>query len=596
MQTFRKLIFLLSSKERKRAGLLLFMMIIMAFLDMIGVASILPFMAVLTNPSIIETNSFLNILFKYSNIFGVQNNHEFLIFLGILVFVILVFSLTFKAITTYAQLRFIGMREYTIGKRLVEKYLHQPYSWFLNRHSADLGSAILSEVSLVTGGGLSPLLELISKSLIAILIIILLFVVDVKIALIVGLLFTTIYSTIYFVTKKYLNKIGDKRLKSNKKRFTSVSEAFGGLKEVKVFGLEKDYINRFSEHTKNFVFTNAISKIISQTPRFFLEATAFGSILLLILYLMSGQGSLNIILPTLSVYVFAGYRLIPAFQQIYFSFTQLTFLGPSLDKLHKDLKNLKYVKQNLKEEAFVFNKEIRLKNVSYRYPNSSKDVLKSITLNININSTIGFAGMTGSGKTTLVDIILGLLEPQKGHLKVDEKTITIKNSRSWQRSIGYVPQQIFLSDDTITSNIAFGVDQQDIDHNLVERVSKIANLHNFVIKELPKKYQTLIGERGIRLSGGQRQRIGIARALYHNPKVLILDEATSSLDYHTEKVVMNAVNSMRKKMTIIMIAHRLPTLKKCDNIFLFENGKVVGNGNYEQLIKINKNFNLMGNS
>jgi ABC-type multidrug transport system fused ATPase/permease subunit len=274
----------------------------------------------------------------------------------------------------------------------------------------------------------------------------------------------------------------------------------------------------------------------------------------------------------------------PALQQIYNSLTQLTHVRPALDKLYFDLKSLKTFNLNQEQKILSFNKEIKLKNVYYNYPNSSKTTLKNINLVIPNKKTVGIVGVTGSGKTTIVDIILGLLEIKNGTLEVDDEFITNKNLRSWQQSIGYVPQNIFLSDDTIVANIAFGVDPKNVNQETIERVSKIANLHNFVLEELPKQYQTTIGERGVRLSGGQRQRIGIARALYHNPKLLILDEATSALDNQTEKAVMDAVNNLNKDITIILIAHRLNTVKSCDIVFKIEKGQLVEQGTYDEVI------------
>ncbi len=590
MQTFKKLLFLLSNHEKKRAGLLVIMILILAFLDMIGVASIMPFIAVLTNPSLVETNLFLNYMYKASSVFGVQNNQEFLFFSGVFLFFILIFTLMFRAIVTYIQLRFIFLLEHSIGRRLVEGYLHQPYSWFLNRHSADLGKSILSESGKIAGRGLGNLMDLIAKSTVTIAIVILLIVIDPKLAFIVGLSLSIVYVLIYYSFNKYLKKIGKDSLKNNQLRFTAVSEAFGAVKEIKVGGLEQTYINNFSISSKIFALTQAYVSAIAQLPRFFLECIGFGGVLLIILYSMSDTGSFNNALPIISVYVFAGYRLLPALQQMYSSFTQLTFVVPSLDELNNDLRNLQSLKKSLGQIKLAFNKTITLKNIHYNYPNSSIKALKNISINIPINSTIGLVGATGSGKTTLIDVILGLLEPQKGSLEVDGKVITKLNTRSWQRYIGFVPQHIYLSDDTVAANIAFGIDQKDINQGAVERASKIASLHEFIKDELPMRYQTTIGERGIRLSGGQRQRIGIARALYHDPKVLIFDEATSALDGATEKIVMDAINNLRKDVTIIIIAHRLSTVKRCDKIYVLEKGNLKAQGNFDELINLDSQF------
>ena len=585
MEIFKKFLYLLTPQERKSAFYLLVMVIIMALLDMIGVASILPFMAVLAKPSLVETNLILNSIFNASSVLGVKNNQEFLFLLGIFVFVLLIISLIFKAFTTYVQVRFVRMREYSIGKRLLEGYLHQPYSWFLSRHSADLGKTILSEVNLVVAGGINPLMEIITKGMITIAIIFLLVLIDPKLALIIGLSISIIYGLIYQFSRSYLDRIGKERLKSNQLRFTAISDAFGASKEIKLRGLEQNYINRFSTPAQNFALKQASAAVIGLLPRFVLEAVAFGGILLVILYIMLKTGNFNNALPILSLYVFAGYRLMPAIQQIYLSMTQITFVSSSLDVLNEDLKNLKKSYNNNEQNILSFRKKISLKNISYNYPNSPKTILKDINLDIPIKTTVGLVGTTGSGKTTIADIILNLLEPQKGTLEVDGKVITRLNSRSWQRSLGYVPQHIYLADDTVSANIAFGVDTKNIDQLAVEKASKIANLHDFVSNDLPKQYQTTIGENGVRLSGGQRQRIGIARALYHNPQVLIFDEATSALDNQTEQAVMEATNALSKDITIILIAHRLNTVKNCDLIFKVHKGESITEVKFEELAK-----------
>ena len=585
MNTFQKIFFLLTRQERKRAGLLLIMIIIMALLDMIGVASILPFMAVLTNPYLVETNIILNNMYKISEIIGVENIDQFLFALGALVFLLLIISLAFKALTTYAQVRFVQMREFTIGKRLIEGYLHQPYSWFLNRNSADLGKTILSEVSTIIAGGLGPIIELIAKSFVAVALIILLIIADPKLAIVVGISLIGVYVLIFNLIRRYLNKIGNERLKNNQLRFMLVSEAFGAAKELKIGGLEKTYINFFSNAAKSFARSQASAITLGFLPRFILESVAFGGILLVILYMMSQTGSFSAALPILSLYVLAGYRLMPALQQIYSSSTQIAFVRPAVDKLYQDIISLKPHQIENDQKILSLNKKITLKNIYYNYPNSSRTALKHISLDIHAKSRVGFVGATGSGKTTIIDIILGLLEPQKGTLEIDGNIVTKHNSKSWQRSIGYVPQHIYLSDDTIAANIAFGVNPKNINKEIVEKVSKIANLHEFIRDELPKQYQTTIGERGIRLSGGQRQRIAIARALYHDPQILILDEATSALDNTTEQVVMDAVNNLSEDITIILIAHRLNTLKNCDTIFKLDKGQLVAQGSFEELIK-----------
>lgn len=584
MKTFKKILFLLSSREKKQVFLLVLMILVMAILDTIGVASILPFMAILTNPSLIETNAFLNSLFKFSMSLGVENNQQFLFFLGLLVLILLIVSLSFKALTTYVQLRFVHMRDYSICKRLVEGYLRQPFAWFLNRNSAELGKTILSEVAQVINTCIKPLIELIAKGMVTIAIIILLIVTDPKLALTVGFLLGGFYGAIYYFARNFLNQIGKERLYNNNLRFKTLSEVFGAIKEVKVGGLEQKYTKQFSNAAKPFARTQALAQIIGQLPRYILEAIGFGGIMLIILYLIKQKGNFNSALPIISMYVFAGYRLMPAVQQIYASFTNITFVNSALDKLYDDFSTLKELNINQDKGFLSINKSINLNDIHFNYPNTSRTALKGINLSIPAKKIVGFIGATGSGKTTTVDIILGLLEPQKGTLEIDENIITKQNLRAWQRCVGYVPQNIYLSDDTVEANIAFGEEVNNINTEAVKNASKIANLHKFVTEELSLQYQTKIGERGVRLSGGQRQRIGIARALYHQPQVLIFDEATNALDNQTEIEVMDAINNLSKNITIILIAHRLKTLKNCDIIFKFKNGKLIDKGSFKEIV------------
>ena len=590
MQILKKLLFLLSLHERKNAIFLMGMVLVLAMLEMIGVVSILPFMAVLMNPDLIDTNIVLNTAFKTSNVLGVETKKNFLFLLGVFVFLIFIITLTFKFLTFYVQLRFTSSLNYKIAKRFMEGYLHQPYSWFLNRHSADLGKNILSEVSVVISQGMTPMINLIKQSVVATALIIMLVFVDPILTLVVGLTFSLAYSFIYVFIKKFMLNIGQKRLEANKWIFTSISEAFGAIKEIKVSGQEQTYINRFSEPSKTLAKISALAGVISNLPRFVLEAITFGGMLLVVLYLMLQRGNFYTALPIIALYAYAGYRLMPTIQQIYTSLITLRFVGPALDALHEDLKNLKPLNSKQNHNIISLKKNITLKNVNFNYPNTSRTALKDIHFSIYAKTRVGIVGTTGSGKTTTVDIILGLLEAQEGTLEVDGIEINKSNSRAWQRSIGYVPQHIFLSDDSVAANIAFGIQHEQIDYKAVEQAAKVARLHEFVISELPQKYLTTIGERGVRLSGGQRQRIGIARALYHNPQVLILDEATSALDNNTEKQVMNEIKKLEKKITIVMIAHRLSTVRECDSIILLDKGEIKGQGTFEELVNSNDDF------
>jgi len=591
VQTLRKILDLLTPHERKHAGLLLSMIMVMALLDMLGVASIMPFIAVLTNPDLVETNAILKTAYTASSNLGVDTPEQFLLLLGVLVFLLLLTSLAFKALTTFAQTRFALMHEYIVAKRLVDGFLHQPYSWFLNRHSADLGKTILSEVVTVVSGCITPLMTIMSQSAITLAILILLLLVDPLLAFIIGVVLGLAYASIFAVLSGWLKRLGQGRTKANRDRFVALSDAFGAAKEIKVGGLEKAFVERFSKPAEIYAKGNAAAKAIAQLPRFALEGVAFGGMLFVTLFLMARSGGFASAAPLLALYAFAGYRLMPALQQIYGAFSQLRFALPALDALHNDFISLqgKEIQSN-NYAPLLLSHSIELTHVSYTYPNASYPALKDIDLKIPVRSSVGFVGTTGSGKTTTVDVILGLLEPQGGCLSVDGQNIFDGNCSRWQRTVGYVPQTIYLADDSVSANIAFGENAKDIDQETVERVAKIANLHEFVVNNLPQGYDTKVGERGVRLSGGQRQRIGIARALYHDPQVLILDEATSALDIHTERAVMEAVHNLGNSITTILIAHRLSTVRQCDQICVFEDGVIVEKGTFDFLTQANTRF------
>lgn len=591
MAQIKKLIELLSQQERRRAILLLAMILIMAMLDVVGVASIMPFIGVLANPDLIESN---RLLFWIYQKLDFVDRLSFLYFLGVAAFILLVTSLGFKALTTYVQLRFTLMREYSIGKRLLQGYLYQPYVWFLNRHSAELGKTILSEVNSVVGSGMMPLMTLFSQGAIAISILTLLLIVETRLAITTMLVLMGVYFSIFKLISAYMSRIGMETLNANAQRFTVISEAFGAAKEVKAGGLESVYVKRFAKPAVAYAQYQALSQVIAQLPRFALEGLAFGGMLLVILYLMAGGGNFASALPIIALYAFAGYRLMPALQQIYAAISRLRFVGPAIDALHSDLVSLRLPCTQISHAMpMTLRQRIKLDNIHFSYPNAKKSALKGTTIEIAAYSRVGLVGLTGSGKTTVVDIMLGLLLPEKGSFSIDGVDINDANRRQWQKLVGYVPQQIFLADDSVSANIAFGVEYDAIDRKALEDAAKIANLHEFVMNDMPQAYDTVVGERGVRLSGGQRQRIGIARALYHKPKVLILDEATSSLDNLTEQSVMDALANIKHKVTIILIAHRLTTVRDCDQIYLLDGGSVRAQGTYEELLQNSETFIAM---
>ena len=546
--------------------------------------------SIVFNPK--DHDSYLYLSKIYVNL-GFLNPNNFLIFAGLFALFLMLLSLSVKAIHAYVHFRYALYWEASISTRLISKYLRQPYPWFLKKNSADLAKSVLSEVNQVVFGCILSIIYIVSNSLAVLGIIIFLLFIDPYIILLVTSIMSLIFFIIFQFTKKYLSAIGKERIVANEERFISVSEAFGAIKVIKIGALEKIYLARFRNAAKIFADNNAVSQIIGQLPRYLLEACGFGGIIIMLIVLISTKKEISSVLPIIALYVLSAYRLLPAIQSVYSSVTQLRFVQPALDELYFDMiepitenRILKLLPKMLVKEKIFFS------NVYFNY-DANVPILSNINIDIKVNSSVGIIGATGSGKTTLIDILLGLLTPTEGTIYVDNKILNYENIHKWQKNIGYVPQNIYLSDGTIAENIAFGVPFSEIDQKALFKAAKIANIHNFITNDLTNGYSTIVGERGIRLSGGERQRIGIARALYSSPKVLILDEATSALDSVTEARVMCAMNELVEKITTITIAHRLSTVRNCDIIYLLEKGVVQGQGTYNELKSSNDIFQKM---
>ena len=592
LEHYKKVWSLLDKRERQRAALLLGILILVAFTQTLGVASIMPFIALLSNPDLVETNRHFARVYEA---FGFTSRETFLRALGLVFFTLLVGSLALEALGTWAQLRFSQNRNYFWSSRLIRGYLRQPYEWFLNRHSSGLATSVLAEVNSVVSGALFPAMQVIAKVLVVVFLLSLLIAVDPLLALVMGVVLGGGYWLISMVLKRRMRRLGAERRLANKQRFHLVQEAFGGIKDVKVSGLEETFVTRFRVPAKIVADRQITQGLLSQLPSYAMQVLLFGGMLLALVYLMANYGGFQQALPVLALYAFAAYRLMPNIKSIYQSVSQMRFTEAALDALCEDFRTLQTSPSPSESgvEQIRLSKELRLDNVVYSYPNAPQAALNGLDITIPAFSKVGLVGSTGCGKTTTIDLVLGLLQPSAGRLLVDGKEIGAGNVRAWQRSVGYVAQHIFLADDTVAGNIAFGLSDKKTDMAAVERAAKIANLHEFVVGELPDGYQTQVGERGVRLSGGQRQRIGIARALYNDPDILILDEATSALDNLTEHAVMEAVHNLGNRKTIVLIAHRLSTVRGCDQIFLLEHGRLIGAGTYDELVATNDTFRAM---
>lgn len=594
---FRKLLSLLRRGEKRRGALILVMVTVMAGLEMAGIASVMPFLSVLGNPEVVRENVWLSAVYER---LGFQSVDDFLLALGVAAFVLILVSTGFRMLTHYAMNQFIEMRRHSISARLLETYLRQPYAYFLNRHSSDMAKAILSEVDQVVSQVFRPALEMIAYGVVLLGIVILLLIVDPVIAMVVTGVLAGIYALIYSAVRGLLGRIGSDRVHANRERFTAAGEALGGIKDIKLLGREQAYLSRFYQPSRRFARHQATNQTLSQVPNFLVEAVAFGGILILSLVLLAAEGGvdgggLGEILPVLGVYAFAGLRMKPASKKIYAGLAKLRFGAAAVDNIYNDLHDREALAEirGEAESPMPIREELSLKDVHFAYPGAENEALSGIDLTVPVGSAVGLVGTTGAGKTTLVDVLLGLLQPTRGTICVDGAAITEKNIRCYQQSLGYVPQDIFLTDSSVAENIALGVPSVKIDQDRVERCARMAQVHDFIMEDMPGQYQTVVGERGVRLSGGQRQRIGIARALYHDPQVLVFDEATSALDNVTEKAVMEAIHGLHKQKTIIMIAHRLSTVRDCDKVVLLDKGMVAGTGTYEELEKESDRFRAM---
>lgn len=586
--TYAKVLDLLTPPERRRFYGLVCLTLAMGLVDMLGVASIMPFLAVLANPDIVETSAPLALL---SDWLGAEGP-GFLLALGFIVFLVVVGGLVLRAFTFYALTRFTRMRMLSLSTRLFKRYLDQPYGWFLDRSSADLGKSLLSEIAQAVNGPIDAAMRLLAQSAIVFFIVVLLLALEPVAALAAGLLLGGGYTLVFLHFQRRLTRMGVERAEANRERFEVVQEALGGIKEVKILDLEARYREKFLAPARKLADRQARVALVSETPRHILEGTAFGGMILFVLWLISTrEGAVEAILPALGAFAFAGARLFPALQEIFRALTQIRFGAPALDLLHADLRNLPPAgpAEDADVPAIPLNASLTLENVTFAYSSGGRAALDGLSLRIEANTTVGLVGATGAGKSTIVDVILGLLAPQSGVMTADGVRVGPGNMRAWRRSIGYVPQSIFLTDDDVAANIAFGQRREEVDTEAVERAARAAEVHDFVMT-LPDAYSTRVGERGVRLSGGQRQRIGIARALYRDPQVLVFDEATSALDTVTERAVMDAVNALGHRKTIILIAHRLSTVRNCDRIFVIEDGKVSASGTYDDLVSGSRSF------
>jgi ABC-type multidrug transport system fused ATPase/permease subunit len=585
---------LLEPSERRQAWAVLGVVTVMALFDTLGTVSIMPFLAVLANPGLITANLTLAWL---NGELGFTNAEGFLIFLGTASFGLLIVSALVRTLGSFLVNRFTQMRSYSIGTRLLETYLRQPYAWFLHRHSGDLAQELFSEVNVLVVQIYQPATVLIAQSILLVVLVVLLVAVNPVTAVLGVLVLGGCYGAIFLLVRPAMARAGLARTRADQMRYRVAAEALGGIKVVKLLGREAGYRDRFALAAREFGQVQAVSNSLSQVPRYGIEAVAFGGIILLALALMlkyrgSEGGALAHILPLLGFYAFAGYRILPAVQGIYQALTQLRYGASALETVAADLALGKgaAVLPATPAPPLPFTRAVTLSGLSYRYPRAEAASLTDVSLTLPAGTTLGIVGTTGAGKTTLVDLFLGLLTPDQGEIRVDGTPVTPENLRAWQADLGYVPQDIFLLDASVAENIALGLTPDEIDQTRLREAARMAQILDFIETQMPEGFASMVGERGVRLSGGQRQRIGIARALYTSPGIIVFDEATSALDNLTEQEVVKAIGALTGTKTILLIAHRISTVRHCDQILVLDQGRVVGLGSYDTLAAENPAF------
>jgi ATP-binding cassette subfamily B protein len=571
----------MSLTRRHQFILLLVLMVVASFAEIISIGSVIPFLSALTSPENFFSNPLAQPLISFLKI---ESANQLIAPLTIVFCLSAILSGGVRLILLMFTTRLSFATGSDLGIEIYQRTLYQPYKVHVSRNSSEIINGISNKANAIIYSVILPALTLVSTSVMLLAILITLIYIDPIISFFTIFIFGSIYIALFKYTRN--NKIKNSQViaKQSTQIIKSLQEGLGGIRDVLIDGSQHVYCEIFRRANTPLRDAQANNQVVSQSPRFIMEALGMVLIAGLAFYLFKQTDGTLKAIPILGVLALGAQKMLPIMQQSYQAWSSIQGSYASLEDtlvlieqpLPSDFYNQELIQIN-------FNRNIKFDKVSFRYKTGSQNILEHLTLSIHKGERVGIVGATGSGKSTMIDILMGLLEPTSGSLKVDEKAITKKNVRTWQRRIAHVPQAIFLSDTTIAENIAFGVHKKDIDFDRVRDAAHKAQLQD-VIDTLPNQYDTIVGERGVRLSGGQRQRIGIARALYKNADILVFDEATSALDNKTEDSVMKSIEALGKEITVIMIAHRITTLKKCTKIIELADGKIANIGSYRDII------------
>jgi ATP-binding cassette subfamily C protein len=590
-----KIFFILDSKAIKQLMTLFVFMIVGSVLEALSIGLILPFIAYANGTLDMPANPLLQSIIDRMPMGG--TNNAFL-WISIGMFFVYAFKNLFLLALNYYQSRFTYNQQAMISRKLLHAYIYCPYTFHLKRNSSELLRNMTFSMGTVFGNGIMPFMVLMAEIPVLISLSILLLIVDPLITLIAVLFFGGLTGIFYRYVRGKVSYYGDRVQETSTQMILWAKQSIEGIKEIKLFGRANFFLRAFSKYRNENSDVNVFFTLVQRIPRLYLEVVLIGGMLFIMAIVTIRGSDLRSFIPIIGVFAMASIRLLPSINQIVSAMNSIKFGMAAIDDVYKDIKYFReqnhYDHGSHSDEMLQSFSEIELVRLSYVYPGTDRPVLEDINVKIGKGKSVAFVGPSGAGKTTLANVILGLLPQTQGALLVDGKDIYCDKKRTslWQRSIGFIPQDVYLIDDTLKNNIAFGIEERMINNERVMEVIRQSHLEELVY-QLPQGLDTNIGERGVRLSGGQKQRVSIARALYHNPPVLIMDEATSSLDNETESQISRAIDEFSGDKTIIIIAHRLSTIMRCDNIFFIKEGKLIASGTFEELITGNAEFRNM---
>lgn len=570
----KKLRYVFDRKDKMKLIGLAMLMIVGSILELLAVAVFNPFIEVLMQTSSIEDDSFLKLFFAHIHLNGIE---QYLVVLSALIAVIYLVKNIYLSFLQNVILSFSYTTRMNLATRLLTTYMNEPYTFHLSKNIAEMQRCLQSDTSqfmTLISSGLQLTVEMVTCLALAAY----LFHTSHSITVVIGVLLLMCIGLFFIISKKVSSRLGRQNEHYNAKLFQWINQSLGGIKELKILQREEYFIDSYKTNYKKLIWGARVNELIAALPKYIVETVAMvGLVFAIIIKLLFGHGALETFIPQIAVFAVAAFRLLPSVGRVNAYINSIMYNKASLDMIYDDLKEIdsepvQEIEWQGKKEKWIFTKGVTVEHVSYHYPDSDVEVLHDISLEIPKGKTVALIGPSGAGKTTLADIILGLLPPVSGVVRMDQHNV-YENLRSWREKLGYIPQSIYLSDDTIRNNVAFGIYEAQIDDNAIWKALEKAQLKEFV-QGLEKGLDTCVGDRGVRLSGGQRQRIGIARALYHDPEILVLDEATSALDSSTEQAVMESIESLQGLKTMIIIAHRLTTIKNADLVYEVSGGNV----------------------